>query len=535
MIKSLVLIVLHTLTVHGADPGFPVANPSISYWQTPPNIDVADRQSHQLPVEVDVVIIGSGMTGTSIARHLLNEGRQDQPLRIAMLEARQACSGATGRNGGHIRPSSYSEYAEAKEVVSQAEAAAITRLRAAHVDALISAANELDDAGREAAEARPVDSIDAFFDEGSYIRAAAQLDVLKKEVPDIGSQWTSWGQEDARKISLLPQASGILTGTPKIAGALWPYRFVTHTLKALLDKYPTFSLDTHTPALNISSIDDRSGRTNFEVATPRGIIKTRHIVHAANAWIPHHVPGLDGKISGGRLHMSAQLGGAGLPKAGAWPSYTSNGSLLTGRAWSLFRGNLDYIVQMPKNGEYMFGGGEGLRSGGNGTVSELDDSAPPDHDTASYLNGALPNYFGYANWGTERTDFPQPTDPNVWRGRTKCIWTGIEGGSTDGRPFVGKIPTSATRRQVKNATAGAEWISAAYDGEGMCFAWLCGQALSAMMLDSEAGVKNHSVPDWFPKSLEITEARLRNSNTAKRALRMRRGRMSGFWDRILRE
>ena len=116
------------------------------------------------------------------------------------------------------------------------------------------------------------------------------------------------------QISLMPSTAGVLTGTPKVAGALWPYRFVTHTLKALLNAYPTFSLDTHTPVLNVSAISNgTSNQANFEVTTTRGIIKTRHVVYAANAWIPHLVPGLDGKISGRRLSMSAQLGGAGLP------------------------------------------------------------------------------------------------------------------------------------------------------------------------------------------------------------------------------
>lgn len=100
-----------------------------------------------MPTEADAVITGSGMSGTSIAWHLLQETNGTTPLRIAMLDARQAYSGATGRNGGHIRPSSYSEYAGAKEAVAQEEAAKITRLRFAHVEALISAANSLPEDG----------------------------------------------------------------------------------------------------------------------------------------------------------------------------------------------------------------------------------------------------------------------------------------------------------------------------------------------------------------------------------------------------
>ncbi|KAF9880305.1 putative FAD dependent oxidoreductase [Colletotrichum karsti] len=495
------------------DPGLPVSNPSISYWQLPPLDGIADHQSQQLPAEADVVIIGSGMSGTSIAWHLLKDNTTS-PLRIAMIEARQACSGATGRNGGHIRPSSYSEYAGAKESVSQTEAAKITRLRSAHVDALISAANSLPEEGRQAAEARAVDSIDAFFDENEWKNVMQQLEVLKREVPDVGKEWTMFGKEEARNISLLTETVGILTGTPKVAGAIWPYRFITHALKALLDDYPSFSLDTSTAALNVSSIVDTSSKFNFEVTTSRGKILAKNVVYATNAWTPHFVPGLRGVIQGGRLHMSAQLGGSGLPKAGSWPSYTGNGSLSGGRAWSLFRNGLDYIVQMPRNGEYMFGGGiEGDEPG----TAFPSDSGPPNHAAVSYLNGALPNYFGYDTYGAERTDFPETSDANVWPGRTKRVWVGIEGSSSDSRPYVGRLPETATNRAIRNTTSGGEWVSAAFDVEGMCFAWLCGRALSQMIKTGSSGTNSTAgLPDWFPQSFLVTEERLSKGNITRR-------------------
>lgn len=329
----------------------------------------------------------------------------------------------------------------------------------------------------------------------------------------------------------MPKVTGIMTGTPKMAGAIWPYRFVTHALKSLLETYPTFSLDTNTAALNVSAISGTSSTSNYEVLTTRGKIQTKHVVYASNAWTPHFVPGLRGAIRGGRLHMSAQLGGSGLPKAGGWPSYSGNGSLPGGRAWSLYRNGLDYVVQMPRNGEYMFGGDiaggsggggggeDGAGDGGNTTApAALSDSGPASHITASYLNGALSSYFGYKNWGAERTDFPQDAaGPNVYPGRTKRVWVGIEGGSRDSRPFVGLLPQSATTRPAKNASAGGEWVSAAFDGEGMCFAWLCGRALSQMIASGASGGQEASgVPEWFPRSFLVTEARLANRSVTRR-------------------
>jgi glycine/D-amino acid oxidase-like deaminating enzyme len=49
------------------------------------------------PQDVDIVIIGSGLTGALIAYNLLS--RPGPKPSILMLEARTAASGATGRNG----------------------------------------------------------------------------------------------------------------------------------------------------------------------------------------------------------------------------------------------------------------------------------------------------------------------------------------------------------------------------------------------------------------------------------------------------
>ena len=46
--------------------------------------------------EVDVAIIGGGLTGMSCALHSLKAG-----LKVAVFEARGLADGATGRNGGH--------------------------------------------------------------------------------------------------------------------------------------------------------------------------------------------------------------------------------------------------------------------------------------------------------------------------------------------------------------------------------------------------------------------------------------------------
>ncbi|EHA49082.1 hypothetical protein MGG_00410 [Pyricularia oryzae 70-15] len=77
----------------------PVKNPTRSYWQDPPDQVIANlRSSPDLTQDADVVIIGSGITGAAIAWHLLQDDAEGPYPKVVMLEAREICSGATGRN-----------------------------------------------------------------------------------------------------------------------------------------------------------------------------------------------------------------------------------------------------------------------------------------------------------------------------------------------------------------------------------------------------------------------------------------------------
>lgn len=79
-----------------------MADPTQSYWTTPPSeISRHNSESTKLPEYADIVIIGSGISGASFARTILDweseHAGKVEPLQVVMLEARDTCSGATGR------------------------------------------------------------------------------------------------------------------------------------------------------------------------------------------------------------------------------------------------------------------------------------------------------------------------------------------------------------------------------------------------------------------------------------------------------
>lgn len=89
----------------------PVQESSDSFWQQDANELSAWRPTSSIPQTSDIVIIGAGCAGVATAYHLLKKldqyGAVQQPLSITIFDARGPCSGATGRNGGHLRPDLY--------------------------------------------------------------------------------------------------------------------------------------------------------------------------------------------------------------------------------------------------------------------------------------------------------------------------------------------------------------------------------------------------------------------------------------------
>ena len=252
---------------------------------------------------------------------------------------------------------------------------------------------------------------------------------------------------------------------------------------------------------------------------------THHIIHATNGWTSHLLPGLRGKIFPLRGLMTAQRPGTGLPTPG------------TRAHIFYYTPGFDYLTQLPKRepsceGELLFGGG--AVQGGRIALSELgvsDDSAY-NMAMASYIQGALPEFFGRANWGTEGVpNVPQADSP--WAsGRVKALWTGIIGFSTDMQPWVGRVPSDVSGRAapmpmpmsthhpvtsasplendaaLQSLAAPGEWVSAGYSGEGMVHAWLCAHALALMLLGLE---EEQSVPTWFPDEFRLTKQRLKRA------------------------
>lgn len=123
-----------------SDPGLPRENPTAPYWQKDPH-PLASAQSPSFPATTDIAIIGSGITGASVTKILLE---QHDSCNVTVLEARTLCSGATGRNGGQLAINAAQIYVKLKEAVGAEMAGKIVRFNIETLRRLREVAAEID-------------------------------------------------------------------------------------------------------------------------------------------------------------------------------------------------------------------------------------------------------------------------------------------------------------------------------------------------------------------------------------------------------
>ncbi|KAJ4464376.1 FAD dependent oxidoreductase [Lentinula aciculospora] len=459
----------------------PAANATESFWIDTPGANVLANEGSQGPLteDADICIIGSGMTGISAAYHLaqavetINLKESHLQVKVVVLEAREFCSGATGRNGGHLTPYSFFNYREYEGKYGSIEALKSLQLENRTAMAMVSVIEKytLNDIVDLVAGGH----VSLISSEKEYMQLRAEYLAAHRAGLNVGEvEWLK--KED---VEVMYGASYPAVKFP--AFNFWPLKFVTQLYLLANSSSPQFSLTlhTHTPVTSVAPLE--SSRI-WSVNTARGSVKCSQVLHATNGYASHLLPQFSGK--NGIIPTRGQI-------------VAVRADAAVSESWKASWGGLDhYWFPRPMNGSdsglevekeqhvdhplVLLGGGRHI-GGPAFEQFETDDSV---------VNTAL---------GEELRGFLPETFPSMFKkGQTpEMEWTGIMGYTTMSDPFVGPV-VEDMKAEAETGLYAGQYISAGYSGHGMPRAFSCAEAVADMIIAAIQD-KPWSPLQWLPE------------------------------------
>ncbi|KAF2489229.1 DAO-domain-containing protein [Lophium mytilinum] len=463
--------------------GFPKqGSRSLSYWLQSVQGDplLNHRTTPELPKSADIVVIGSGLSGTLITKHCLATWPDKT---VVVLEAREFCSGATGRNAGHCKPDQWRGFARYEEAFGTQHALKILQNEQQTWSDLVQYIRE----NKVACDLWVGDTLDvpvsqeaANFSRHSFERyeaAGGRVDHI---------QVTHDPAEAARVRNFTELFVLRLTGAQRSrikdaqacyswpASTLHPWKLAAHVMRDNVSKGA--NLQTHTPALCVKESPDTPGK--WIVECERGIIECSKVIHATNAYSAALEPSLRGVIRP-CPHMCNRVEPPSTFSAqrGLQNSY---GVLLSNEA--LFSIN----PRCTADGVVLFGGSNPGQKQFEEWIERHPDRCVDDSLVDfGCITDAVQTFAESQLVGWRDAS----TDPEVLYGKS---WSGIIGMSADGVPFVGQLPGLP-----------GQWICAGHQGHGMARIFTAAPGLVKLM--NGGSWASTQLPDVY----EITASRMK--------------------------
>ncbi|KAK9461381.1 FAD dependent oxidoreductase [Lipomyces oligophaga] len=490
-----------------------------SPWVDPPPKFSIFKSSATLPESAEIVVIGGGFSGVSVAYHILNSY---PGINVVLLEAGQICSGATGRNGGHLRPDYYTYTEAAVKRFGEEDAIRLSNFERQNFEALSDLIEkekincEFDKNGQAW---RVFLSEDEFQDD---LRNLALMRDIGGNVEDVHV----YQRDEARRITGIAGCYGAIASP---ASPISPTKLVSHLLEACM--LSGLHLQTNTRVLNITNnvlsgssspsfkdpaddfieIDQSLLRMSpsrksflYKLHTSNGAILANKVVHATNAYLdtllsvsPHIASNicsdnLNVLVTPTRGHVCEVRLAGGRTKLSMDPSYN-----ITNMNFN--RGG-DYLIQRP-NGNLVFGGGRrfgkglGYESFNTLTTAESEIDAAVDLHLRSFLTQSL---------GFDTGRYLRPLDcgnndkpKSQFSEKIDLIreWTGIMGFSVDEYPLVGKVPSFVDESH--------EYCISGFTGHGMPRIFLAAKWLAQSILLDD---RDYQYDQEYHSSAEMTQS-----------------------------
>lgn len=196
-------LLLKLLDQIASDPGLPVENPTISSWQEPAH-RLAEVQSKSLPQYTDFAIIGSGITGCSVAKTLL-EHELSGNKRVTVFEARRLTTGATSRNGGFLMGHAATFFAPFAKAFGTENAIKIARFCERTLAKLVEVANA--ENLYEECQIRDVEAILTFEDAEGFAQGSESFRMYQECIPEYKGSYLPISKEVAEQVLVIQSIS----------------------------------------------------------------------------------------------------------------------------------------------------------------------------------------------------------------------------------------------------------------------------------------------------------------------------------------
>ncbi|KAH8674234.1 FAD dependent oxidoreductase [Xylariales sp. PMI_506] len=446
--------------------GLPVSNPSVSFWQqtTRSFLHLNVNQADPVPETSKYVVIGSGISGALTAYELIDSGVPGD--QVTILEAREAASGASSRNAGHVRPDAFRGFQVYSKLHGKDQALKII-----------------------ANERTVFERIDEFVRKHGVdcdFHSTTTLDVCMtqefadfnarsfKEYQEAGgdvSHVKFYEGEEAKRKSRISQT---IAAYEWPAGSSHPAKLAQWLLSQCITKGAR--LYTHCAATAIKKSESSDAQQAiWEISTPRGTIAASIVIHCTNAFAPHLIPQLSPFVTPNRAQAHAFV-----------PPACLNGANVLSSTMSL-RHSLKHfysVAQRRPDGVIILGAS---RDNPNLSPATLESRLVPEDSTFNeeVRDDLLTNFAAC---------FPDCDAEKLRSGEGLChTWTGLIAMTPDSVPFVGRVPDCP-----------GQWVCAGFNGHGMARIFTCAPGLTKLVLGGSWA------DTGLPECFELTKERLDN-------------------------
>ncbi|EXJ89830.1 hypothetical protein A1O3_02897 [Capronia epimyces CBS 606.96] len=450
-------------------PGLPIPNPGLSFWQKTtrafPHLNA--NSETPVPASSKYVVVGSGLAGSLTAYELLEAGIKGDE--VVILEAREAASGASARNAGHVRPDAFRGfpiYAALHGIDQARKVVENERLVLHKIDEFVKKHNVPCDFNFTT-------TFDVCMTPEFATYEAAAYDAFKAAGGDVSHVKVYVGGEAQAKT----RVKDAVAAYEWPAGSSHPAKLTQWILNSCVAR--GVKIFTHCPVSSITRAGsqtekpDAATSSSWALHTPRGIIVTPTVIHCTNAHAGLLLPQLSPYITPTRSQVTA------ITPTRAFAGESTLKSTLSIRYTMKY---FHSLIQRQGDGTLIFGVSRGSPALSAQAVAQLETT-----DDSSFSREILQE--SERAW---RRIFPDYSRYGVKHGEgLDHVWTGIIAMTADHVPFVGAVESLP-----------GQYVCTGFNGHGMARIFTCAPGIVKLILGgqwSETGL---------PECFQMSESRL---------------------------